>query len=99
MRKLLMAAAATLLLGVAGATPASAQAYFGAGPGGVGVQVGPLGFGVGPRYDRWDDPYWRGRGYWRDRDVFAYQRGCPLVRERVETPSGRIIVRTHRECY
>jgi len=26
--------------------------YFGAGPGGAGFQVGPFGFGVGPRYYR-----------------------------------------------
>jgi len=99
MRKFLVAAAATVALGVAAATPASGQAYFDVDPGGVGVQVGPLGFGVGPRYDGWDERSWRGRGYWRDRDAFAYRRGCPVVRERVETPSGRVVIRTHRECY
>jgi hypothetical protein len=42
-----------LLLGVAAAavfaafTPANAQVYLGAGPEGAGVQVGPLGVGVG----------------------------------------------------
>jgi hypothetical protein len=91
MRTLLMAAAATIVLGAA--TPAAAQVYLGADPGGVGAQVGPFGFGVGPRYDNWRDRRWR------DRDSFAYRRECPLVRERVETPSGRVIVRTHRECY
>ena len=53
MRNLLMAAATGALLVVA--VPASAQVYMGADPGGAGVQVGPFGFGVGPRYDydRW----------------------------------------------
>jgi hypothetical protein len=69
------------------AAPASAQVYFGADPGGAGVQVGPLRLGVGPRY--WDPGY-------RDYD-YAY--GCPLVRERVVTPRGNVIWRTRRECY
>jgi hypothetical protein len=45
MKKLLIgsAAAATLLIAV----PASAQVYFGADPYGAGVQVGPLGAGIG----------------------------------------------------
>ena len=53
MRNLLMAAATGALL--VAAVPASAQVYMGADPGGAGVQVGPFGFGVGPRYgyDRW----------------------------------------------
>ena len=89
--KVLIAAAATVALTAA---PASAQAYFGADPGGVGVQVGPFGLGVGPRYEGW-----RRDRYWRDRDAYAYRRDCPVVRERVETPSGRVIIRTHRECY
>jgi hypothetical protein len=49
---------------------------------GVGVAVGPFGYGVGPRYG------------WRH---YAYD--CPLVRERIVTPSGRVIFRVHRECY
>src|SRR5262249_52804183 len=48
MRKLAFAAAAAAALVVA--VPASAQVYLGADPGGAGVQVGPFGFGVGPRY-------------------------------------------------
>jgi len=39
MRKVLIAAAATVALSAAAATPASAQAYIGADPGGVGVQA------------------------------------------------------------
>ena len=53
MRNLLLAVATGALL--VAAVPASAQVYMGADPGGAGVQVGPFGFGVGPRYgyDRW----------------------------------------------
>jgi len=76
MRKLLFAAAAVAPLIVA--VPASAQVYFGADPGGAGVQVGPFGFGVGPRYD--------------------YGYDCRVVRERIMTPSGQVIFRTHRVC-
>jgi hypothetical protein len=90
MRKLLITAAAAGTL--VAAAPASAQVYFGADPGGVGVGVGPVEFGVGPRYD----PY-RYR-YWRDRDEYAYAGECRVTRERIETPSGRVIYRTHRDC-
>ena len=83
MRKLLIAAAAVAPLIVA--VPASAQVYFGADPGGAGVQVGPFGFGVGPRYG------------WRDH--YAYGGDCRTVRERIVTDSGRVIYRTHRTCY
>lgn len=59
--------------------------------GGVGVRVGPFGAGVGPSYDR-DDWGWRHHRY-------GYGASeCRTVRERVETPSGRIIFRTHRIC-
>ncbi len=88
MRKLVFAAAAVVAL--AAAVPASAQVYLGADPGGAGVQVGPFGFGVGPRY-----------GY-RDYgpDYYAYGRAdCRVVRERIETPSGRMIVKTRRVCH
>ncbi|MGA7488967.1 MAG: hypothetical protein WBW74_18755 [Xanthobacteraceae bacterium] len=87
MRKLVFAAAAAVAL--AAAVPASAQVYLGADPGGAGVQVGPFGFGVGPRY-----------GY-RDHgpDYYAYgSADCRVVRERIETPSGRMIVKTRRVC-
>jgi hypothetical protein len=65
------------------AAPASAQISFGVDRGGVE-------FGVGPRHD-WRD---RDRG-WRD---YGYARDCRVIRERVETPSGRVIYRTRREC-
>lgn len=83
MRSILIATTAAAALCVA--VPASAQVYFGAGPGGAGVEVGPFGFGVGPRYDR---------GY-RDYD-YAYR--CPLVRERIVTPRGEVVYRMHRDC-
>ncbi|HEX9322377.1 MAG TPA: hypothetical protein VF913_09690 [Xanthobacteraceae bacterium] len=83
MKQLLFGAAAAALL--IAAVPASAQVYLGADPGGVGVQVGPFGLGVGPRYGWYDEGY-------------AYSPDCPLVRERIVTPSGRVIFRTHRVC-
>ena len=87
MRTLLFATAAAAAL--VAAVPASAQVYLGADPRGAGVQVGPFGFGVGPR-DEWRD--YRGGGY------YAYGEDCRVVRERVITPSGREIFRTHRFC-
>jgi hypothetical protein len=84
MRKLLMAAAAAGTL--VATVPASAQIYLGADPDGAGVQIGPFGFGVGPRYG------------WRGDDYYAYGADCPVVRERVVTPDGRVIYRTQRAC-
>jgi hypothetical protein len=89
MKALLLAATAAVTL--TAAAPASAQVYFGGGPDGAGVGVGPFEFGVGPRYG-WGD-HWRG-DRWRD----AYAYDCPVVRERIVTPSGRVIFRSHREC-
>jgi hypothetical protein len=92
MKILLIAAAAGSLLFASG--PASAQVGFSADPWGTGAQVGPFGFGVGPRYER---PYWR-EGY-RDRGAYAYAPGdCRRIRERIITPSGRVIYRVHRDC-
>ena len=48
MKKLLIGTAAAAALMIA--APASAQVYFGADPGGVGVQVGPFGAGIGTPY-------------------------------------------------
>lgn len=88
MRKLWigLAAATAMLFATA---PASSQVYLGADPGGVGVQVGPLGVGVGPDY--WDYHH----RYWRD---YAYEPYCHLVRTRIVTPRGHVIWRTHRVC-
>ena len=88
MKKLLFAAAATAALTVA--APASAQVYLGADPWGAGVRVGPFGFGVGPGYG-WNDPYWRDGHY-------AYGADCRLIRQRIVTPSGRVIFRSQQVC-
>jgi len=87
MNKLLFAAVAATTLGLA--APASAQFFVGADPSGVGVQVGPVGAGVGPRFD--------GRRWHRGYGAYAYG-DCRLVRERIVTPRGRVIFRTHRVC-
>src|SRR5260221_8695195 len=89
MRNLLMAAATGALL--VAAVPASAQVYMGADPGGAGVQVGPFGFGVGPRYgyDRWRGDEYRGDAY------YAYGAECPLVKERIVTAGGRRVNKGH----
>ena len=90
MRKLLIAVAAATAL-AATAVPASAQFWAGADGSGVGVQVGPLGVGVGPRFG-WGDPHWR--------DHYAYAPGeCRIVRERHVTPNGRVVIRNNRVCY
>jgi hypothetical protein len=86
MRKLLFAIAATTALSAA--VPASAQVYLGAGPYGGGVE-----FGVGPRAG-WRDHEHGWRDHWRG----AYAYDCRLVRERFVTPSGRVVIRTHRDC-
>jgi hypothetical protein len=86
MRKLLfgLVAAATVAL----ALPASAQVWVGADPYGAGVQVGPFGVGVGPRFG-WDRHYY---------DGYAYAGDCRVVRSRIRTYDGRVIVRTRRIC-
>ena len=74
------------------AAPALSQVYFGAGPGGVEVGVG------GPHYGRYYDDDWR----WRHRrfgDGYAYGGNCRVIRERIETPSGRVILKSRRECF
>ncbi|HLH98912.1 MAG TPA: hypothetical protein VKW08_27695 [Xanthobacteraceae bacterium] len=75
--------AAVSIAAIGVAAPAFAQ---------VGVDVGPGGvrFGVGPRYDR----DWRDRDHWRG----AYAYDCRTWQERIVTPSGRVIYRTHRDC-
>ena len=81
-----LAVAALAISGAAALTTANAQ--------GVGVQVGPVGVGVGAG-PYWDDGYhhryWNQYGYARARD-------CRVIRERIETPSGRMIVQTRRVC-
>jgi len=83
MKKFLFAATAAAAL--VAAAPASAQVFVGADPWGAGVRVGPFGVGVGPGYG-WHDGY------------YAYGSDCRLIRERIVTPGGRIIIKTHRVC-
>jgi hypothetical protein len=90
MKKLLVVALSAAVLAIA-SVPASAQLYAGAEPGGVGVQVGPLGVGVGPRYG-WHDPYWRD-----GHTAYGYGE-CRVIRERTTTPSGRVIIEKRRVC-
>ena len=88
MQKVLFGCAALALVAVAG--PARSQAYIGAGP--VGVEIGG-----GPHYGRYydEDSRWRHRRW----GGYAYGGDCRVVRERVETPSGRVIFRSRRTCY
>jgi hypothetical protein len=97
MRKLFMTALAVTAIAVT-AVPASAQFWAGADRSGVGVQVGPLGAGVGPRFG-WNDPY-RGDTYRHYRDGYRHYgaSNCRIVRERHITPSGRKIIRSKRVC-
>jgi hypothetical protein len=86
MKRIFIAAAALAISGAAVMTPANAQ--------GVGVQVGPVGVGVGAG-PYWDDGYHH--RYWHG-DSYGYASGCRVIRERVETPNGRMIVKTRRIC-
>ena len=92
MKTLLLATVAAATIGLA--VPANAQFYVGAEPGGVGVQVGPFGAGVGPRYWGHRHHRWDGDSY----AAYNYAGDCRTVRERVMTPSGRTIIRTQRIC-
>ena len=91
MRRLLFATAA--LAALVPAVPASAQVYFGAGPYGGSVEFG------GPRDGGRDRDGWRDhdRG-WHEHWRGAYAYDCPVVRERFVTPSGRVVIRTRRDC-
>jgi hypothetical protein len=91
MNKLVFGLVASAVL--ATAAPASAQVFIGADSGGAGVQIGPVGAGVGPRFS--NDGYYHRRGY----DANAYYVGdCRLVRSRVVTPGGHMVYRTRRVC-
>lgn len=91
MKSLLFGVVAAAMLSLT--VPASAQFYVGADPGGAGVQVGPFGAGVGPAYEhrwghRWGGPY----------AAYGYAGDCRVIRERIMTPSGRLIFKTRRIC-
>jgi hypothetical protein len=78
---------------IASAAPSSAQVFIGADSGGAGVQVGPVGAGVGPRFS--NDDYYHRRGYHAN----AYYGGnCRLIRSRVLTSSGRVVYRSRQIC-
>ena len=76
-----------ILLAVSALAIAGAATLTTANAQGVGVQVGPFGAGVGPY---WNDGY-------RHRD-YAYAGECRLIRERIRTPSGELIIRSRRVC-
>jgi opacity protein-like surface antigen len=83
MKRILAVIAAFAIMGAAALTAANAQ--------GVGVQVGPIGAGVGV------GPYGYGDGRYHQRD-YGYASDCRVIRQRTETPSGRVIVRSRRVC-
>lgn len=90
MRIMLLALTSATVLALA--SPAAAQVRAGADEGGVGVQVGPLGIGVGPDYDG------RSRRHYRDRRD-GYARGeCREVRSKTYRADGRVVYRTTRVC-
>jgi len=90
MNKLVLGLVASVTLFAA--APAGAQVFIGADSGGAGVQLGPVGVGVGPRFS--DDRYYR-RGY--DANAY-YGSDCRLIRSRVVTPGGRVVFRTRQVC-
>ena len=97
MKKLLFGLVAAAIIGIA--VPASAQVFIGADSGGAGVQVGPLGVGVGPRFS--DDGYRHRRGYDANARYYGHSRyygHCRLIRTRTVTPSGHVKFRTRRVC-
>ena len=72
------------LLTLAVISPATAQVYLDAGPRGVEVGVGS------------PDYAWRHRYRHSYRDDYASD--CRVIRERIVTPSGRVIFRTRQIC-
>ena len=91
MKRLLFVVAAAATLGLA--VPASAQVFLGADSHGAGVQLGPLGIGVGPRFS--DDGYNRRRHY---RSNAYYGDDCRQVRSRIVRRNGRVVYRTRQIC-
>ena len=86
MKRILLAVSALAIAGAATLTTANAQ--------GVGVQVGPFGAGVGVG-PYWDGGYGYRHRYWND---YAYAGDCRLIRERIRTPSGDLVIRSRRVC-
>jgi len=83
MRKLLLGLVPLAAVAVMVAAPAQSQVYVRPAP---GVEVD-----IGGRHHYDDD--WR----YRHRYDRAYG-SCRVIRERIETPSGRVIFKTRREC-
>jgi hypothetical protein len=73
------------------AAPAQSQVYLDSGARGVEV-------GVGPSYGRYHDEDWRLRHRRHAFGAYDSYGGCRVVRERIETPSGRVIIKTRRSC-
>ncbi len=84
MKALLIGLAAAATLGVV--APASAQVYFGVGPGGFGVGIGSPGY------------YYSGRPYYYRDYGGAYVSNCRVVRERIVQPSGWVDYRDREVC-
>lgn len=80
--KLLLIAAAAAT--IAATVPAAAQFAVGVGPGGASVRVG----------ERYHDRDWR----YHNHDRYSYRSHCRVERERIVTPSGRVIYRSTRIC-
>ena len=83
MKRILLTVSVLAIAGAAALTSVNAQ--------GVGVQVGPFGAGVGV------GPYWDGRYQHRYHD-YAYADESRVIRERIVTPSGNVIIRSRRLC-
>ena len=71
MKRILFAVSAFAIASAAALTPANAQVYLGADPGGAGVQVGPVGAGA----------YWDGRYHDRYSRDYGYARDCRVTSE------------------
>ena len=87
MRKHLMAAAAAGPPVAAVRRFRPAQVYLGADPGGATFKLVRSVLAWGRATNDAGDYY------------YAYRPDCPVVRERVVTPDGRVIYRTQRVCH
>lgn len=100
MRKFLVVAVAVAAVAALGvAAPASAQVFLGADGSGAGVQLGPLGIGVGPRFSGDDYRHRRGYryGHRRGYDANAEFNDCRVIRTRF-VRNGKVRYRTRRVC-
>ena len=58
----------------------------------TGIPAWARGFDIGPLGQCFDPRDCGGHS------AYAYQHQCPLLRARVETPSGRVVYRMRRVC-